>query len=287
MIVERRDGAADLAFAIEQATGSKRSLVEVTRRVGVSEVYIATAERGAPPVGVGTLAMYGAADHDAPPALAWVGGMAVRPEARRHGAGRALVRAMMERASALGVGALGLDASDMGRPLYEREGFVALGRSSRWARAEPRAEAVTSARHSVHPISVSEAMEIAAFDLPRFGARRMPFLMALLRDFPWHALMARERASGDVSGFIFASERTMGPLVADDDEAAAALLSACEISGAPTRIIVMDDDARATKLLAAAGYAPDGVACTRMTLGARALPGRRESVLGAATWALG
>lgn len=270
---------ARLLFDIEQIAGMKRTLPEVARRLAVSEAFVARDDAGTP-LGVGTLAIQGEA-------LAWIGGMAVLPTARRQGAARTLLRAMLERARERGVHVVGLDASAMGRPLYESEGFVALGRTSRWARVTPRGEGSVSARHAVHPISISEAMEIATFDAERFGAQRLPFLMALLHDFPWQAFMSRDRASGEVTGFILASERALGPLVAEDADAATVLLSACESAGAEPRLLIMDDHAEATRMLQEASYAPEGVSCMRMTLGGAALPGRRTAVYGAATWALG
>jgi len=275
----------DVAFAIEQSGGGRRGRTEIARRYAVSEGYKARVDGRE--IGVATLTTYRADGDDAPPALAWIGGMIVHPAARRQGAARGMLRSMMARSRELGVRVVGLDASENGRPLYEDEGFRVLGRTSRWARAGSRGEAVVSARHSVHPISISEAMEIAAFDQPRFGARRMPFLMSLLHEFPWRSFMSRDRGSGEVTGFVFANERAMGPLVADDEDAASALLSACESSGAPPKLIIMDDHIGASRVLAAAGYTPDGVWCTRMSLGSTPLPGRRESVYGAATWALG
>jgi GNAT superfamily N-acetyltransferase len=56
----------------------------------------------------------------------WVGGMGVAPDARRHGAGRALMQALIEQARARAVSALGLEVLEQNLPaiaLYEALGF--------------------------------------------------------------------------------------------------------------------------------------------------------------------
>jgi GNAT superfamily N-acetyltransferase len=282
--VERGLGV-DEAMELERAAGLGRSRPEVARRLAVAEAFAARSEAGAL-LGAGTLALWSDSADDARPALAWIGGMVVRPEARRRGVARAILLALLARAEERGARVVGLDASEAGRPLYASEGFVELGRSTRWARDRPRAEAQPSARHAVHPISVSEAMEVAAYDEPRFGARRMPLLMALLRDHPWHAFLARDRVSGEVSGYAMASERAMGPLYAEDAEAAAALLAAGELSGAVPKLLAVDANHAATALLRAAGYAPE-LSVARMTLRGAPLPGARAREYGVAAWALG
>jgi len=284
MVAVERTRDARLVFEVEQAAGNKRGLHEVARRVDMSDTFVAREDATGRAVGVGSLQVYGRGDE---PALAWIGGMSVRPDARRQGAARAILLAMLSRAEALAVPVVGLDASEMGRPLYEQHGFVARCRTSRWRRAEARASFEPSPRHAVHPVSVSEAMEIAAFDAARFGANRMPWLLALLRDFPFQSFMTRDRATGEVSGFAFGNERAIGPLVADDDEAAAALLWACESAGAVRNALVEDPHAGATRVLREAGYEPDGGFCTRMTLRGEPLPGKRDAVYAAATWAMG
>lgn len=267
-----------LAESIERAIGWPRTLPEIARRFEVAQGFVARSPEGEA-IGTTTVACY-------EPGLAWVGGMGVLPAWRGRGVARALLEAALAEARGRGATTIGLDATEAGRPLYERAGFQAVGRSSRWRRATGAPVARTSARHSVHPISLSEAMEIAAFDEPRFGAKRLRWLLGTMHHSPWTAFMSRHRASGDVSGFILGQERMVGPLVADDDEAAVALLAACELAGAPPVLLVMDDHAAVRRLLHEAGYSPDGAACTRMTVGGP-LPGRPATQYGLGAWALG
>src|SRR4051794_40394866 len=65
-------------------------------------------------------------------ATGWIGALGVAPEARRHGLGRALTEAAIERLRERGASTVLLFATDMGRPLYERLGFVIEGAATAW-----------------------------------------------------------------------------------------------------------------------------------------------------------
>ena len=65
-------------------------------------------------------------------ATGWIGALGVAPEARRHGLGRALTEAAIARLHERGAGTVLLFATDMGRPLYERLGFVIEGAATAW-----------------------------------------------------------------------------------------------------------------------------------------------------------
>src|SRR5919201_3276270 len=65
-------------------------------------------------------------------ATGWIGALAVAPEARRRGLGRALTEAAIARLRERGAETVLLFATDMGRPLYERLGFVIEGAATAW-----------------------------------------------------------------------------------------------------------------------------------------------------------
>ena len=72
-------------------------------------------------VATGTLALYPSAT--GAEVMAWIGMILVDEGMRGRGYGARLFTAMLDRAEALNVSLLGLDATDLGRPLYERHGF--------------------------------------------------------------------------------------------------------------------------------------------------------------------
>lgn len=84
-------------------------------------------------VATATLATYGER-------LGWVGMILVDEEHRRRGFGGAMVDAIIARAEEVGVRVIGLDATDMGEPVYARRGFRPVGRINRWRGPASRPE---------------------------------------------------------------------------------------------------------------------------------------------------
>ncbi|MDE3199112.1 MAG: GNAT family N-acetyltransferase [Acidobacteriota bacterium] len=66
--------------------------------------------------------------------LAWLGMVLTHPDFRRRGFARLLMNEIMERAHELGVTTVKLDATDLGRELYESFGFRAEQPVERWMR---------------------------------------------------------------------------------------------------------------------------------------------------------
>lgn len=64
----------------------------------------------------------------------WIGNLMVAPEFRGHGIGAKLFEECLRQLGVSGVERVWLTASEQGRPLYERRGFVTLGVVRRWVR---------------------------------------------------------------------------------------------------------------------------------------------------------
>ncbi len=75
----------------------------------------------------GTLATYGTA-------VGWLGMLLVDESCRGRGLGGAVFDAMLNRADELGINCLGLDATDLGRPVYLKRGFRDTCAINRWLR---------------------------------------------------------------------------------------------------------------------------------------------------------
>jgi len=275
--IERHRDAA-LALRLER-TAFRRGEREVAHRLQLDDGghFVARDSRGEA-IGAASCVVCPGGD------LAWLGGMVVLPEARRQGIGRRLLAAALEYADERGARTIGLDATDVGRPLYESVGFRPFCVTTRWARqhaAEPY-----EAAHAVYPASGAELMEIAAFDRSRFGANRAPWIAAVLADFPGRAFVAYDRASGRLAGYALGQGEYVGPLVADDPGAARALLHATESAGTPATLDVLDANPHIERVLPASGYAPTAQRCLRMVRGP-GLPGRVECQYAVAAWALG
>ena len=68
----------------------------------------------------------------------WIGALGVVPRARRRGLGAALTEACVAWLRERGARTVLLHATDAGRPVYERVGFEAEGRSRAWRGAAVR-----------------------------------------------------------------------------------------------------------------------------------------------------
>src|SRR6266516_268905 len=115
-----RDADLDLIAEVYERASFNPRLAAVDRFARASlggGVFVA--ERDGDLVGVSGCAHFGA--------TGWVGGVAVVPEARRAGLGRALTEAAIAWLQERGAGTIQLYATDLGRPVYERLGFVAEG----------------------------------------------------------------------------------------------------------------------------------------------------------------
>lgn len=83
-------------------------------------------------------------------ALAWIGMVLTHPDARRKGHARRAMEAALEWLDGTGVAASRLDATDMGRPLYEALGYRVECEVQRW-RGENQEEALPGKWGPVNP----------------------------------------------------------------------------------------------------------------------------------------
>jgi GNAT superfamily N-acetyltransferase len=147
--------------------------------------------------------------------LAWIGMVLTHADHRGRGLGTRTTARAVEHARSRGVRAIKLDATDMGRPVYLRLGFVDECAVERWTRG-PESPPLTRARRGprCEPYRPDPALDRAAF-----GADRGAVLASLARG-----------PSLSVPGQGFAMARRgaralqLGPCVARSAQAARALL---------------------------------------------------------------
>jgi GNAT superfamily N-acetyltransferase len=107
--------------------------------------------------------------------LAWIGMVLVLPEHRGKGIARGLMEHALQWLAGRGVRQVKLDATDMGRPLYEKLGFRDERLIERWG--APGRDAGAAA-----PVDLP-AEPIAAMDREAFGVDRTPLIAKLLQVF--------------------------------------------------------------------------------------------------------
>jgi GNAT superfamily N-acetyltransferase len=150
--------------------------------------------------------------------LAWIGMVLVSPAFRGRGFGRALMEHALRFLEQRRVRVVRLDATDMGRPLYEKLGFRDECAVERWTAA---AVEKPGSQHPLDSGSLESVAEVAGLDRTAFGADRSAVLARLLACFPAERLRARNAFAmarpGSTAHFI-------GPCVAADAATARGLL---------------------------------------------------------------
>ena len=236
----RTDDLARLGPVYEQAGfgGRLASVVGFARARLDGEVVVAAAEGAL--VGVAAGAMFGG--------TGWVGGVAVVPAHRRIGLGGALTEAIVEFLEGRGLATVLLHATALGRPVYERLGFVpetpyrtlsgpTLPRGPRGA-----------------PVRAGQAADleaVLALDLAATGEDRRRLLTAL---WPTGGLVAT--TDGRPLGYHLPSPwRTGGATIAADPGTGLALLDAVRAAaGDEVAISVPTGNTAAVEALEAAGF---------------------------------
>jgi len=201
----------------------------------------------------------------------WVGMMLVHPDCRRQGVGRALLRHAIDYLRSVPTETVKLDATDLGRKLYDSLGFRPEYALQRWGGAAPHS------REQAPRATQRDLDDIAALDLIAFGADRRRVLARLMADHADHAWILRDDA-GTLLGYTMARPGRkawqIGPTVARDSDAARPLLAAAmaALAGDDVLIDIIADSPVAAEL-ERFGLRPLR-SLTRMFLGPNRHPGR-------------
>jgi GNAT superfamily N-acetyltransferase len=203
--------------------------------------------------------------------LAWISMVLVTKDRRRGGLGTGLLKRCIDEVR--GVDAVpGLDATEQGRPIYLGLGFHDLYTISRW-HLDPvmkNGAVAPPAGITVRPFAIADLPKLAIYDRPLSSLERPTVLAHLALRQPGLAFVA-ETGSGRIAGFTLGREgrfaTSIGPVVADSEAVALALISRAACAKAPSFIIdIPDAHARLRTWLEGQG-ATSPRAYTRMTLG--------------------
>jgi GNAT superfamily N-acetyltransferase len=200
------------------------------------------AERDGQVVGTVTATVYGAR-------LAWVGMMLVDAAARRQGLGRALLTHAIEWLEAVrGVQTVALDATPLGKTLYDDMGFVDQLSLQRYEGTA----APLVAPAGVRPLNTSDVPRLGTLDASAFGADRLRVLQSLVEAEPTRChLLERD---GVIEGYVYgrpgARAAYVGPLAAKEPETAETLLRAAlaPLGGQPVFLDLPDDNPHSARL---------------------------------------
>lgn len=140
--------------------------------------------------------------------LAWIGMVLTRKKYRGRGFAKRLLNEVLRLADILGIDSVKLDATDQGKPLYEKLGFRSEQVVERW-----KCEKVALAAGADTPTSLPGA--VFSYDQRAFGANRSTLLQSLAKSNPpilFNNSYAMTR-KGRVSEYL-------GPCIGESGEAA-------------------------------------------------------------------
>lgn len=186
----------------------------------------------------------------------WIGMVLVHPDQRRRGLGRALLEAGIEYLEGLGLHAVKLDATPMGKALYDTIGFVDEYGLERWVGTGTKPQAPCAA---VRELALADMDAIQAVDVPAFGADRGRLLVKLLSN-PAVRLAGSFGARGELEGYLAVRPGQnaiyLGPLVAVDADTALKLWEwGRGVAGSlPVCVDVLLPNQAAVELVRASGF---------------------------------
>jgi GNAT superfamily N-acetyltransferase len=172
--------------------------------------------------------------------LAWISMVLVTQARRRGGVGTALLNRCIDEVRASGAVA-GLDATEQGRPIYRPLGLHDLYKISRWHLDHVKDAAVAPpASITLRPFAMADLPRLALYDRPLSGMERPTILAHLATRQPGLAWVA-ETDSAKLAGFALGREgrvaSSIGPVVADSEAIALALISRAVTSAAGSFIL--------------------------------------------------
>ena len=147
--------------------------------------------------------------------VAWVAMMLVDKSFRSHGIGRALMCRALDDLDSAGIRTIRLDATHLGRPLYESLDFVAGATFARYVGVLPPADEPPR----LNEMRASEVVGgLSALDLHVTGTDRGRLLHRLADEYPDSLRVALE--AGEIAGFLLARPgsraRRIGPCIAGE-----------------------------------------------------------------------
>jgi GNAT acetyltransferase-like protein/acetyltransferase (GNAT) family protein len=158
--------------------------------------------------------------------FAWISMVLVAGDHRRRGLATRLLRRCIDDLLARGLVPV-LDATPAGRAVYRPLGFQDAWGFHRLMRAQEAEAARTLPEVAVRPIADAIWPALCRYDAGIFGADRSAVLSRLRGRLPAAELFAER--DGEISGFLLGRDgRTtnqLGPLMAEDDASACALLA--------------------------------------------------------------
>jgi GNAT superfamily N-acetyltransferase len=193
--------------------------------------------------------------------VGWLGAIAVQAEFRRRGIGRAVTDELMRRLRAAGCETLSLEATDAGRPMYERMGFRLVSSYHQLQATHLRERPAAPEGTRVRRLERADLRAVCALDGRATGEDRSAPLAVLAESGGWvledDVASRDDSPGGGLRGFLMPAERAYGAVVAPRFEDGLYLLDLHRHlvpEGAHVRAGIPDEHEAAVRELEARGW---------------------------------
>lgn len=161
-----------------------------------------------------------------PRSFGWIGMVLVDPDYRRHGIGSTLLKQCIAYLQKAGVETVKLDATPLGKKVYDQLGFVDEYGLERWEGTAQKVPGGVLGSWKLEPLAAGDLAGLAACDAPIFGAERAKVLAAWREGWPELAVAAKQ--NGKLCGYALARRGSnfhqIGPVIGEDPGICEALL---------------------------------------------------------------
>ena len=267
------DVGAAVALARAQSWRDRRTFYDFVLRTPSCQPLVGTIDGRVVATGLATVSL----------PVGWIGAIVVAAEERRRGLGRAMTEEICARLRAAGCATLSLEATDAGRPLYERMGFRLVTHYHQIQAGHLDEAPVPPGGSRVRRLEPADLPDVFALDRQATGEDRHVALEILAQIGGW----VLEDDDG-LRGFLLPAERAYGAIVAPRFEDGLCLLDLHRHivpAGAHVRAGIPDEHAAAWRELQARGWQETWQA-PRLLLGPD-IPWRPEWIWGQINSAMG
>jgi ribosomal protein S18 acetylase RimI-like enzyme len=200
------------AMRLKEIAGWNQTIADWRRFLSVGPQGCFVAEHDGRAIGTVTTIVY-------ENRFAWIAQLLVDPEYRGRGIGTQLLEQAIGYLDSQNLACMKLDATPLGKPLYEKLGFATEYELERWMLKRRVGEQAAQDKDTRIDAVLSLDREI-------FGADRSQLLRSLAEEAPEFALAARR--NGAIVGYTFARHGALadqlGPWMANNEDVAAELL---------------------------------------------------------------
>jgi GNAT superfamily N-acetyltransferase len=215
--------------------------------------------------------------------FSWVGLVGTHPAARGRGLATQLSEQLVKWSYAKGCRTVALDASKLGRPIYERLGFRAVGSTVQLA--PRRLQEPASPEVAISAFDSADKDQLLELDSGIFGGDRSGLLEMLMRGDDKSRVVTRHNA-GRLSGFLFVRDRLIGPGAATSPEVARALVQDALVDASPERTLLLPTESAYLDVLLSLGFV-EQQRLTHMRHGDPNIDGSRQQLLAQTSYAAG